>query len=220
MEVFDFPDGRAHVAVSDRSDPQGDALDAALAARLGLPEQALLRVRQVHGTRVVRASGLGASMPEADAILIEPSSGAIGVIATADCVPVVLADSSGRVVVAHAGWRGLVAGVLEASIEALGESTCVSEGDGLFAFVGPHIRSCCYDFGGDAASTIRESFGAEVFVDGRLSLDAIIALIFRRTGVKMVGEMTSCTGCSPSYYSWRTQRSQERMLSAATPGRL
>jgi YfiH family protein len=94
---------------------------ARVAAALGLPADALVGLTQVHGTQVVTvtepwAAGQG---PQADAMVTSrPGLGLV--IITADCAPVLLADAeSGVVGAAHAGWRGALAGVLEATVAAM-----------------------------------------------------------------------------------------------------
>lgn len=120
-----------------------------LAATLALPADPVW-LRQVHGVKVARLGPLEAqSEIEADAaVAFEP--GVVCAVMTADCLSVVLADRAARCVgVAHAGWRGLAAGVLEATIEALG----VAPGD-LLAWLGPAISQPCYEVGEE----VREAF--------------------------------------------------------------
>jgi copper oxidase (laccase) domain-containing protein len=100
-------------------------------------------LRQVHGATVVRvgAPGGGAGT-RADAAVTDRPGCAIAVL-TADCAPVALASDEGVIGVAHAGWRGLAAGVIEATVDemrALGATR-------IFAAVGPCIRAGCYEFG-------------------------------------------------------------------------
>ena len=88
---------------------------ASLRERGGLPDEPLW-LNQVHGCAVVIHDGPQASPPTADAaVAFEP--GRVCAVMTADCLPVVLADRAGRRVgVAHAGWRGLAGGVVEATV--------------------------------------------------------------------------------------------------------
>src|SRR5207248_6209071 len=105
----------------------GDAPDcvrqnrARAAAVLGADPNRLVGLTQVHGTKAVRvdkpwAAGDG---PAADAMVTDRSGIALGIV-TADCAPVLLTDQQAGVIAAvHAGWRGAVAGVLEATIAAM-----------------------------------------------------------------------------------------------------
>jgi YfiH family protein len=105
-------------------------------------------LRQRHGTRVVHAAQAGRE-PEADAC-VATSAGQVCVVLTADCLPVVLCDRQGTCVAAvHAGWRGLAAGVLEATVAALP----VAPGT-LMAWLGPGIGPDAYEVGDE----VREAF--------------------------------------------------------------
>lgn len=121
-----------------------------LARALGLPA-APFWLRQVHGTAVVRA-GDGADEPHADAS-IASAPGAVCAVLTADCLPVLFCDEEGRhVAAAHAGWRGLAAGVLEATVAALGASGAAPQA--LLAWIGPAIGPAAYEVGDDVRSAL------------------------------------------------------------------
>jgi YfiH family protein len=112
---------------------------AMLRKRLGLPgEPAWLE--QVHGARVV---DLDAEAPGPADAAVTSVPGRVCVVLTADCLPVLLASADGtRVGVAHAGWRGLAAGVLPAAVARMGVSP-----DGLVAWLGPAIGPERYEVG-------------------------------------------------------------------------
>jgi len=108
---------------------------------------------QVHGTRVVDAAEFVgvASPPEADASFAR-RSGAACVVMTADCLPVLFCDTAGTVVAAaHAGWRGLQGGVLEATVAAMGVP-----GSDVMAWLGPAIGPRAFEVGGE----VRDAFMA------------------------------------------------------------
>jgi hypothetical protein len=98
---------------------------------------------QVHGTRVAILDGSPVTEP-ADAA-ISWSHGEICAVLTADCLPVLFCNRIGRrIAAAHAGWRGLAAGVLEATVEAMG-----GEPEGVMAWLGPAIGPGAYEVGED-----------------------------------------------------------------------
>lgn len=132
-----------------------------LAASLGVPQPALLRLRQVHGRTVVtvRAGEARPSVvepPEADALVAADPACALAVRG-ADCVPVLLADRrTGAVGAAHAGWRGTAAGTAVAAVTAMTEAFGTRPEDVVAAF-GPSIGPCCYEVG----ETLVAAFSAE-----------------------------------------------------------
>ncbi|MEJ7688580.1 MAG: peptidoglycan editing factor PgeF [Variovorax sp.] len=113
-------------------------------------------LQQVHGTRVLTLDAAAEDGGEADACTtIE--SGIACTIMVADCLPVLFTDATGtRVAAAHAGWRGLAAGVLERSLD----SFPVSHRAGLIAWLGPCIGPDAFEVGGDVR-TVFESGAPE-----------------------------------------------------------
>lgn len=109
-------------------------------------------LRQVHGTRVVALTGAdaeaGAAVHDADAC-VTSEAGVACVIQVADCLPVLFAAPEGRAVAAaHAGWRGLAAGVLEATVAALCERSGAAPRD-IEAWLGPCIGANEFEVGPD-----------------------------------------------------------------------
>ncbi len=126
---------------------------AALIASAGLPSSPAW-LRQVHGIRVVRvdrAPAPGDGEPEADAA-VTAVPGVVLAILTADCLPVLFCDRAGTEVgAAHAGWRGLAAGVLEATVAAMH-----SRPGELLAWIGPAAGPAHYEVGAE----VRDAFVA------------------------------------------------------------
>lgn len=115
--------------------------------RMGLSPDRLCTARQVHGTKVLLAREPSPGKPslEADALVTDRSGLALGVL-SADCAPVLLADPDARVIGAmHAGWRGALTGVAEATIEAMVELG--AERGRIVAAVGPCIARPSYEVG-------------------------------------------------------------------------
>jgi hypothetical protein len=143
-------------------DPVAVQANRARLARLLPPDSAVQWLAQVHGTRVVEAGREGAE-PEADACWTRSPGRACAVL-TADCLPVLLCAADGEAVAAaHAGWRGLLGGVLERTIDAMG----VAPGDTL-AWLGPAIGPGAFEVGGE----VREQFLAAARAADRAATDA------------------------------------------------
>lgn len=136
---------------------------------LGLPAQALVGLTQVHGIAVatVAAPWPEDQRPQADAMVTDRPGLLLGIV-TGDCAPVLFADASAGVVgAAHAGWRGAVAGVIEATIaamEALG-----AERARIAAAVGPCIAQPSYEVGPDLRAELlaRDAADARFLAPGR-----------------------------------------------------
>lgn len=174
-------------------------------------------LRQVHGPAVVQVDGgTGTSLPEADAAVTAVPALPL-VVLTADCAPVVLA-APGAVAVAHAGWRGLAAGVVEAAAAALRE--VAGEGAPVEAYVGPCIRPGRYEFGADALARLRDRLGPEVVArtaSGRPAFDlpAAVRAALARAGVRRVRSSARCTAASPSLFSHRRDGRTGRQATVA-----
>ena len=118
-------------------------------ARLGAPAGSLCTVRQVHGTEVVvaRAPEPGRPSRRADALVSDRAGITLGVL-SADCAPVLLADPAAGVIgAAHAGWRGALAGVIEATVRAMAQLG--ARPAHIYAAVGPCIGQPSYEVGPD-----------------------------------------------------------------------
>jgi copper oxidase (laccase) domain-containing protein len=112
------------------------------------------------------------------------------VLLTADCYPVALARTSRspRLAVLHVGWRGLLAGIAEAGVAAVGEN-------GIAAAVGPGIGPCCYEVGAEVADPFRREFGEDVVVEGKLDLGLATERALLRAGCADVERSGRCTSC-------------------------
>lgn len=174
-----------------------------LAAALGLPSGRRW-LRQVHGN-VVADAATAASGPEADA-MIAATAGTACVVLTADCLPVLFCDAAGsRIAAAHAGWRGLAAGVLEATVAALVASG-VRAGD-LLAWIGPAIGASAYEVGDDVraaflASDPRAATGFTPNARGRWQLDLprLARQRLAAAGVRQVHGGNLCTHADPQRF--------------------
>jgi YfiH family protein len=163
-------------------------------------------LRQVHGDTVVTVSGPGAGAgTKADAAVTASPRSVLAVLA-ADCAPVALVSPEGVVAAVHAGWRGLVAGVLERAVDAA-YSLGATE---LQAVLGPCIHAECYEFGAadlDAVATKLGDAVRAVTTDSRPALDVPTAVraALHGAGVADVDDVDVCTACSDDYFSWRAR---------------
>lgn len=173
-------------------------------------------IRQVHGDRVARVDAPGASAGvTADAIVTAAAGAAIAVI-TADCAPVVLAGAEGVIGLAHAGWAGLEAGVVQQTVK---EARALGAGD-LSAVIGPCIRPECYEFGDDDLARLVDRYGpalAARTAAGAPALDlaAGVRSALAEQGVDRVDDTGACTACSAAYFSWRARRETARQAAVA-----
>ena len=118
---------------------------ARVAAEMGVDPNALIGVHQVHSADVVTVDGPTEARPKADAVVTATPGIALGIL-TADCQPVLFADRAAGVIgAAHAGWRGVLDGVLEATVEAMEILGATREG--IRAVIGPAIGQRSYEVG-------------------------------------------------------------------------
>jgi polyphenol oxidase len=170
-------------------------------------------LNQVHGTRVVEADAVTTPL-EADASFTR-SPGTVCTVLVADCLPVLLADRHGGVVAAaHAGWRGLAAGVIESTIAAM---TCPP--DQLIAYLGPAIGADAFEVGENVyqAFLAHDSLAQQAFrphAPGKWLADLFLLARQRlaASGVSAVYGGGLCTFSDPQrFFSHRRDRVTGRM---------
>ncbi|HEY1411601.1 MAG TPA: peptidoglycan editing factor PgeF [Rhodopila sp.] len=157
-------------SISSQDDRENVLENRARAAQaIGAVPARLLGLTQVHGIHVVTViepweAGNGA---KADAMVTDRPGLALGIV-TADCAPVLFADSGGGIVgAAHAGWRGAVTGVLEATVAAM--IALGASADAITAAIGPCIAQASYEVGPDLRDAVlaRASSDSVFFVPGQ-----------------------------------------------------
>jgi polyphenol oxidase len=160
---------------------------------------------QVHGGEITEAKPRGilerTIFERCDALWSDRPGQAM-VLLTADCLPVALARANGTpgLAVLHVGWKGLLAGIVEAGARALG-------GGPVAAAIGPGIGSCCYEVGEEVAALYRERFGEEVLRGRSLDLPEATERALRAAGVEQVERSGRCTACDPKlFFSHRRDR--------------
>ena len=185
------------------------ATPARLAAIAGRPVSWL---RQVHGRRVVVVDGAQAVEGEEGDVLVTASPGAALAVLTADCAPVALASPEGVVAAVHAGWAGLVAGVVAAAVDAMGALGATR----VEAALGPCIHAECYEFADADLMPLTRAFGPGVRRTTRtgapsLDLPAAVRAALSAAGAVLVADEDVCTACDGDHYwSHRARRDVER----------
>jgi YfiH family protein len=147
----------------------GDALEAVgenfrrATAALDIPPERTATSWQVHGTHALvldRPNRAQRPPPQAD-ILLSDTPDVWLTMRFADCVPILLYDPVQRAVgIAHAGWRGTLAGAARAAVEALGAAFGSRPAD-LLAGIGPAIGPCCYRVGAEVVEAFQHAFGPQ-----------------------------------------------------------
>lgn len=171
---------------------------------------------QVHGIEVLDldAACTAAPEPPADAAITRRRGTPCAAL-VADCLPVLFASRSGDVIgVAHAGWRGLAAGVIEATLEAMN----LPAGE-VLAWLGPAIGARAYEVGAEVheAFVARDPAAQAAFLPSRpghwrLDLYAIARQRLSARGVRQVWGGDFCTHGEPGrFFSWRRERTPARM---------
>lgn len=134
-----------------------------LTSSIGCSPEPPLRVHQVHGGEVVTVTS-GEEFDtncKADALVSRESDRVIS-IRIADCVPILLSSSDGKIVAAvHAGWRGIIAGVIPASIARMIEKTPSLKPQSIIAAIGPCISGEAFEVGPEVLEAFTAKFGAQ-----------------------------------------------------------
>jgi YfiH family protein len=165
-------------------------------AALGADPSRLALNYQRH-TAVVNRAEAGRRGDTGDALWTDEPGVPIAALG-ADCALIALARNGDRpaVAVVHAGWRGLLAGIAEAAVAAVGGR--------LAAVVGPAIGPCCYEVQEAVAGPFRARFGADVVKRGRLDLWTAAERALLDAGCASVERLDLCTACDPGrFFSYR-----------------
>ena len=171
-------------------------------------------MRQVHGIGVIQAETPGGREPEADAAVTRAMD-TVCAVTVADCMPVFLCDMEGSVAaVAHAGWRGLCGGVIEAAFSRL-----AAPAGRTLAWLGPAIGPRAYEVGDEvrAAFIAEDAEAHSAFAATRpghwlLDLYAVARQRLRRCGVTQIFGGGFCTYSDQErFFSYRRDRTAQRM---------
>jgi len=186
-----------------------------LVEKLALPSEPRW-LNQVHGVTVVDLDDASGELPDADAS-ITCMANTVCAVFTADCLPVLFCDRSGtQVAAAHAGWRGLAAGILEATVAAF-----VAQPEEILVWLGPAIGPQAFEVGDEVRQAFCgvDSAATEAFVATRpghwlADLYQLARQRLARVGVTSVYGGDRCTFSEPGdFYSFRRDNSSSRMSS-------
>ena len=185
-------------------------------------------LRQVHGPEVLRLrhDGLADATQAADAAWTT-DKGLACTVQVADCLPVLFAARDGSVVAAaHAGWRGLAAGVLEATLQSMADGAAVAAVD-MLVWMGPCIGPRQFEVGADVLAVFGQSpqdpdaacFRPRQRADGSAAwladLQHLARLRLLAAGVTQISALPACTvEDGSSFFSFRRDRVTGRMAAA------
>lgn len=199
--------GGAEVLVTTRSD--GDFAEE-------FPPR-WVTLHQVHGSSVVFVNGAAPGrLLEGDA-LVSASSDVILAVRGADCPLIGLSSKEGVIAAVHAGWRGLLGGVIDHAASSMREHGAHE----IHGVLGPYVHPECYTFSEGDLEVMVQSFGDGARASapsGEPALDLLscVKACFSRAGIEMKGSLGGCTGCSPEFFSWRVRREDGRHVLAIT----
>lgn len=163
-----------------------------LCSAVGADHESLAMNKQMHGATVNRAEP-GRRGEGGDGLWTD-EPGVPMLKLTADCLPIALArmDGSPGLALLHAGRRGLLVGIVQAGVAALGGKVA--------AAVGPGIGPCCYEVGDDIAADYRARFGNAGVRGRNLDLWTVAERLLRDAGVESVERLDLCTACHPEQF--------------------
>lgn len=199
-----------NVGLGSADDPAAVAENRRRALAAVVPGARLVTLHQVHGRTAVEAADWpDDARPHADALVTDRPGLALGIL-TADCAPVLFHDPQARVIgAAHAGWKGALGGVLEATVEAMVRLGARREA--IAAAIGPTIgrRSYEVDLGFAARFEAADPDNARFFAAGRpghafFDLEAYCAHRLAAAGLRTVEALGEDTCARPDrYFSYR-----------------
>lgn len=165
-----------------------------LCAEIGADPSRIALNRQHHSATVHRAVPGSRGVP-GDGLWTD-TAGEPMVALAADCLTIAVARTNGgapALAVLHAGWRGLLEGIVDAGVSALG-------GNGLAAAVGPAIGPCCYEVGPEVAEAFAARYGPGLMRGRNLDLWTAAECALRKAGCAHVERIDLCTSCNPDLF--------------------
>jgi len=161
---------------------------ARLATALGLAPSQIVSSRQVHGAELAIHDGVATVAEEADGQVLR-APGSVGLVYTADCLPVALAGPKGAAIL-HCGWRGLAAGIVAHGVDAVEATT---------AAIGPGIGPCCYEVGDEVLNAFA-GLGPGIAAGRILDLAEVARRLLEEAGVEGIETAGLCTRCEEDLF--------------------
>jgi purine-nucleoside/S-methyl-5'-thioadenosine phosphorylase / adenosine deaminase len=204
--------GSLNCGLGSRDDVESVRQNRALVAEtLGVPPERLLTLYQIHSaTAVIVDKPWTGEAAEADALITRTPGLAIGAL-TADCAPILFCDPQARVIAAaHAGWRGALSGIAEATIATMEELGAKRER--IVAVIGPSISQRAYEVGADYVDRfLAEEPASDAFFmtdessgEPHFDLSGYVAERLSRAGIGSVSDLGLCTYCDETrLFSYR-----------------
>jgi YfiH family protein len=204
--------GSLNCGLGSRDDAENVRQNRALVAEtLGVPPERLLTLYQIHSaTTVIVDKPWNGTVSEADALVTRTPGLAIGAL-TADCAPVLFCDPEARVIAAaHAGWRGALLGIIEATVASMERLGATPER--VVAVIGPTISQRAYEVGSDYVERFlaEEPASSPFFMtddssgEPHFDLAGYVAERLKRAGVGTVSDLGLCTYCDETrLFSYR-----------------
>ncbi len=182
---------------------------------VGVHDLRIVTMKQIHGERIIDVKDKNSKEAgECDGMATQEKQLFLGIL-TADCVPVLfVAPAHGVVAVAHAGWRGTLAGIAPKMVDHLKGRYSV-EPESLQVALGPAIGSCCYEIGADVSTPLIQKWGklAESCLEMKgsksfLDLSELNRLLLQDSGIptQKIFRVGPCTNCAPEdFFSYRRE---------------
>ena len=168
---------------------------------------------QVHGVQILEVTGDDMVRGDDGDALVTTLEKSVLTVQVADCVPISLISEGGAIAIAHAGWRGLLKGVLEETSNNLSATKPGKQ----TAVIGPHIGPCCYEFGREELDQFIQKFGLSAEASTKinsnsLNLSAVAERICEQKGIEIIRKDLSCTSClaGTKYWSFRFNSTELR----------
>ncbi|MDR1417597.1 MAG: peptidoglycan editing factor PgeF [Endomicrobium sp.] len=168
----------------------------------------LVLANQVHSANIeiVESCNYNSFVDNCDGLITSDKSIMLGVF-TADCVPLLITNGIIKAAI-HAGWKGTYLGIIENTIRIFKKKFFVKAED-IEVYIGPHIRSCCYEVGKD----FENIFNLEL-KNNKLDLSEIVFNKLKNLGIINIFDISKCTFCQENYFfSYRRDKTSKRMLS-------